>query len=71
MGISNFADEGPRQLDLFEDPEVERRKSAMRKLHEATDALKERFGDEAVAFGREMKLKGATTNTQPQHKEDD
>ena len=71
VGISNFADEGPRQLDLFEDPEVERRKSAMRKLHEATDALKERFGDEAVAFGREMKLKGATTNTQPQHKEDD
>lgn len=71
VGVSNFMEQGPRQLDLFEDPEVERRKSAMRKLHVATDALKERFGDEAVAFGREMKLKGATTNTQPQHKEDD
>lgn len=42
----------------------------MRALHRTTDALRDRFGDEAVAFGRDIRLRKSTTNTQPQHKED-
>ncbi len=70
VGISDFAPASPRQLDLFEDPAVERRRETMRRLHAATDEVRDRFGDDALAFGRDLKLRSSTTNTQPQHKED-
>ena len=70
VGISHFEEARAVQLDLFADPEQERRRETLRRLHRATDEVKDRFGDAAVAFGREIRLKGATTNTQPQHKED-
>ena len=71
VGVSDFSAPRPQQLDLFEDPEAARRREAMRSLHRTTDALRDRFGDDMVAFGRDIRLKGSTTNTQPQHKEDD
>ena len=69
LGVSDFKGHSPRQLDLFEDPAVERRREAMRRLHLATDEVRERFGDESVALGSELKMRSQTTNTQPQHKE--
>lgn len=71
VGVSSFEAKGERQLGLFDDAEAERKRETLRKLHLATDELKERFGDGAVAFGRDIKLKGATTNTQGQNKEND
>ena len=69
VGVSDFSAARPRQLDLFADPEEERRREALRRLHVATDEVRERFGDDSLAYGRDLKLRGATTNTQPQHKE--
>ena len=69
VGVSDFTGAPARQLGLFDDMESERRLETMRRLHLATDELKERFGDDAIGFGRELKLKGSTTNTAPQHKE--
>ena len=71
VGVSDFSEGVPRQLDLFEDPAQARKRESMRALHRTTDALQERFGTDAVAFGRDIRLRQATTNTQPQHKEDD
>ena len=71
VGVSDFSEGAPRQLDLFEDPAQARKRESMRALHRTTDALQERFGTDAVAFGRDIRLRQATTNTQPQHKEDD
>lgn len=68
--ISNFSDPKPLQLDLFSDEKETERKATLRRLHVATDDLKERFGDNAVSFGRDLKLRESTTNTAPQHKED-
>lgn len=70
VGVSDFTAPRPTQLGLFDDPEELRRRETMRSLHKTTDALKERFGDEAIAFGRDLRLRASTTNTQPQHKED-
>ena len=70
VGVSDFSAPRPTQLGLFDDPEELRRRETMRSLHKTTDALKERFGDEAIAFGRDLRLRASTTNTQPQHKED-
>ena len=70
VGVSNFSTPMPRQMGLFDDPDEQRRQQSMRALHRTTDALRDRFGDEAIAFGRDLKLRASTTNTQPQHKED-
>ena len=70
VGVSDFSTPQPRQLDLFEDPKAAQRREAMRALHRTTDELQERFGNGAVAFGRDIRLREATTNTQPQNKED-
>lgn len=70
VGVSDFSVPAPRQLGLFDDPKQVQRQESMRSLHRTTDALRDRFGDEAVAFGRDIRLRKSTTNTQPQHKED-
>lgn len=70
VGVSDFSIPAPRQLGLFDDPRQVQRQESMRTLHRTTDALRDRFGDEAVAFGRDIRLRKSTTNTQPQHKED-
>lgn len=70
VGVSDFSAPAPRQLGLFDDPAEQQRRETMRALHRTTDALRDRFGDEAIAFGRDIRLRQSTTNTQPQHKED-
>lgn len=68
VGLSDFTSAAPCQLNLFEDEKAHQRREALRKLHQTTDELKTRFGDGAVAFGRELKLHSSTTNTAPQDK---
>ncbi len=70
VGVSSFEEKGLHQLNLFEDENETKKREAMRKLHVTTDELKQRFGENAVSFGRDIRLRGATTNTQGQNKED-
>lgn len=67
--ISHFEEPGPLQLDLFTDEKEVERKATLRRLHVATDDLKERFGDDAVAYGRDLKFRASTTNSGPRHKD--
>lgn len=68
VGISGFGDAG-YQLDLLSDDELEQNELDSR-LAAATDRVRERFGDEAVGYGRELRLKDKGTNTAPQHKDE-
>lgn len=68
--VSGFVDNKPYQFSLFDDEEELAKQATLRKLHVATDELKERFGDTAINYGRDLKLKASTTNTTPTHKED-
>lgn len=68
VGISGFNGERPAQLALFEEDgqEPERDRSALGRV---TDALRERFGDDAVSYGRDLRFRSKTSNTAPMHKD--
>lgn len=66
--ISHFEDDRPVQLDLFDTQDATERAETLRRLHVATDELKERFGENAVAYGRDIKLKASTTASGPRFK---
>ncbi len=63
VAVTGFDDESaPEQLALFEDDEadaVDKRKH----LAGATDRVKERFGEGALRYGRELRLSGNDTGT--------
>lgn len=40
-----------------------------RRLVDALDAVRDRFGDDAVAYGRELKFRDRSTRTAPQNKD--
>lgn len=64
VGLSELSPRSaPAQLELFADDESPRE----RRLHQATDLVRERFGDGALALGRELRLSGQTTGTAPKH----
>lgn len=71
VGLSDFGTSHVHQLDLFEDLVAQKKRATLRKLHQTTDSVKERFGDSALGFGREMRLNQATSHTAPKHKEND
>lgn len=49
------------QTDLFADPEGERRQQRQEKLEQAMDAIRGKFGHDAIAFGRPGERKGGGT----------
>ena len=54
----------PEQLALFEPDEPEAAENAShRNLQAATDKVKERFGEGALQYGRELRFRGADTGT--------
>ncbi len=73
VGLTGFdhADAHPEQLGLFGDVgtggSVGRDRSA---LSEVTDSLRDRFGDDALAYGRDLRFKGRVSDTAPMHKDD-
>ncbi|MCL1847688.1 MAG: DNA polymerase IV [Coriobacteriia bacterium] len=75
VGISSF-DERPQQLNLFGDSLelTPQRKPVQQKpkrsLVEATDKVKDRFGEDAVGYGRELRFKDRDTGTIAQKKDD-
>lgn len=62
VSISGF-EETNQQLDLFED---EQSQQINRQLIETADKVRDKFGDNALKFGREIKLRAKDTGTPPQ-----
>ena len=84
VGVSSF-DERPEQLSLFGEGQLigegqrspafgratnAKRKKPKRSLVEATDKVKDRFGEDAVGYGREMRFRDRDTGTIAQKKDD-
>lgn len=67
VGVSGFHEGVPVQLGLFDEaPEdVEGR----RRLAETTDALRERFGEQVISYGRDLRFRERTSDTQPMNKQ--
>lgn len=68
VAVSGFDGGRPAQLSLFggEGAVEDRDRSALGRV---TDALRDRFGDDAVGYGRDLRLKGSTSDTVPMHKD--
>lgn len=70
VGVSNW-DAGGVQPTLFDDLEAdEAEQESRRRLTEATDRLRERFGDAAVMYGSELRFRDAVSNTASAHRKD-
>ncbi len=71
VGISDFSDGQGQQMGLFEETAesagAHRDQAALSKL---TDALRDRFGDDAVSYGRDLRFRDHTTGTAPMGKND-
>ena len=69
VGVSGFDDGREVQMSLFAgegEGAGDRDRSA---LGRACDALRERFGDGAVGYGRDLRFSGSTSDTAPMHKD--
>ncbi len=55
VGVSGFEEREPEQLGLFQTEEKARDEKSER-LSAATDALKARFGDDSVRYGRDLRF---------------
>lgn len=69
VGMSGFGEERPEQLSLFGGGADEAPRAGGGELSRVTDALKERFGDDAVAYGRDLRFCGRTSDTAPMNKD--
>lgn len=70
VGMSGFDGRRAEQLALF--PEAGAADPARRDLSglgRVTDALRDRFGDDAVAYGRDLRFRGRTSDTAPTGKD--
>ena len=63
VGIAGLGDEIPYQLSLFDNnaqaertPATQKKKSDLRELSVVTDKLRERFGSDAISYGRDYRL---------------
>ena len=68
VAVSGFSDEAPVQLGLFDDGDG-RRRAEEAELSRVRDELRERFGDAAVRYGRDLRFDGRTSDTQPMGKQ--
>ena len=78
VGVSRFDEEdAPRQATLFDELGLEDEDSGKAAgkprgragLGRVRDAVRERFGDDALAFGHDLRFKNRTSDTQPMHKD--
>ena len=72
VGVSGFGDGPAAQMSLFDGAGTNEATDArdLSALGRLTDALKDRFGDDAVGYGRDLRFKGRTSDTAPMNKED-
>ena len=70
VGVSGF-DGGEEQLALFGDDEApERRAASLAALERVRDALRDRYGNDAVSYGRDLRFSDRTSDTAPMNKSD-
>lgn len=69
VGVSGFEEE-PAQLSLFGEAEDDGAVRGGEALARVTDALRERYGDEALSYGRDLRFRGLTSDTAPMNKSD-
>lgn len=67
-GIPGDGANGDR--DATEGTRSSKRREQLRRLSQATDQVRERFGKEALGYGRDLRFEGHTTGTAPMNKED-
>ena len=67
--VSGFDGARPSQMSLFGDEAAEGEGRDRSALGRVTDALRERFGDDAVSYGRDLRFKDRTSDTAPMHKD--
>ena len=68
VAVTGFErEDSPEQLSLLceepEDAAAQVRAKRLRGLVEATDAVRERFGEDAIGYGRELRMGGNTTGS--------
>lgn len=71
VGISGFGDEAPIQRSLFDTEQdmADAPKRDLFALSRAADAVRERFGKDALAYGRDLRLKEISSDTPPLNKD--
>lgn len=70
VGVSGFGPQPPSQMSLFAG-EGEPGPRDRSRLGRVTDELRDRFGEEVVGYGRDLRFRGHTTGTTPMHKDDE
>ena len=71
VGVSGFGEAEPDQLALFPEDDGAGERRDRSELGRVTDALRDRFGDGVVGYGRELRFRGHSTGTDPLHKADE
>lgn len=69
VAVSGFGERAPEQLGLFGDEGSDDALREAESLSRARDALRERFGERAVMYGRDLRFDGRTSDTQPEGKQ--
>lgn len=73
VGLSGFGEKAarPEQLELFDERAPSGRDARDRSaLSRVTDSLRDRFGDQALAYGRDLRLRDRVSDTAPMHKDE-
>lgn len=65
VGISGFGAEAGGQLALFTEDAPAAGGRDRSQLSATADSIRERFGTDALSYGRDLRFKGRTSNTQP------
>lgn len=69
VAMAGFTDERPEQLSLFDDEDGSSHTNTA-DIAQVSDAVKERFGDDALALGRDLRFRGRNSDTAPMNKSD-
>lgn len=69
VAMAGFTDERPEQLSLFDDEDGSSHTNTA-DIAQVSDAVKERFGDDALALGRDLRFRGRDSDTAPMNKGD-
>jgi DNA polymerase-4 len=66
VGVSGFTPESAVQLSLFDPAEALEAPSELQKLHEAVDALKDRYGEQVIVKGTVLQVKKTLREEEPE-----